>query len=39
MDIFRGNINNIDLDSEDDPDTINLIKLLAWHSKKIQNFV
>ena len=34
--ILSGNVNNINLDNnfdEDDPDTIILIRLLAWHSK------
>ena len=36
MGILTVNLNNINLDNnfdEDDPDTIILIRLLAWHSK------
>ena len=36
MDIFNLDLNNINLDNnfgEDDPDTIILIRLLAWHIK------
>ena len=36
MDIFNIDLNNINLDNnfdEDDPDTIILIRLLAWHFK------
>ena len=36
MDIFNIDLNNIDLDNnfdEDDPDTIILVRLLAWHVK------
>ena len=36
MSILRENFNNINLDNnfdEDDPDTIILIKILAWHIK------
>ena len=36
MDIFNIDLNNVNLDNnfdEDDPDTIILIRLLAWHFK------
>ena len=41
MDIFNLDLNNINLDKnfgEDDPDTIMLIRLLAWHIKFKPNY-